>query len=32
MGAGVLLSDLLYIGEAFNLQQVFEAVPEPAAC
>ena len=31
MGAGVLLSDLLYIGEAFNLQQVFEAVPEPAA-
>lgn len=31
MGAGVLLSDLLYISETFKLQQVFEAVPDPQA-
>lgn len=29
MGAGVLLSDLLYIAETFHLQQVFQAVPDP---
>lgn len=31
MGAGVLLSDLLFIGDTFKLKQVFAEVSEPAS-